>query len=91
MTERLSNYELDVWTSDRWYNPATQENAPTVTALLAREVQASRKLVADLLALHRQHAPVAHFGFPYCRACQHPYPCPTVQLIEASGCSAVTP
>ena len=59
-------------------------------AELQAEVQASRKLVADLLALHHQHAPVAHFIYPYCRACQHPYPCPTVQLIEASGCSAET-
>lgn len=91
MTERATDPQV------AWY----ASNDPTVewnkawnvhgdVVLLAREVQASRKLAADLLALHHQHAPVAHFSYPYCRACQHPYPCPTVQLIEASGCSADT-
>ena len=86
MTERLSDERVAV---TRAYYHTAERDADEVVAI-CDEVQASRKLVADLLALHRQHAPVAHFGFPYCRACQHPYPCPTVQLIEASGCSADT-
>lgn len=56
----------------------------------ADELDASRKLVADLLAFHR---PVTEthrgaYGEPYdvtrCRACNEIVPCPTVRLIEAA-------
>jgi hypothetical protein len=85
---RVTDHELHVWAADRWYNPATQENAPTVTALLAQEVQASRKLVADLLALHDQGAlyVIDGNGLPVhgCEGCGAPHPCRTRRMIEAA-------
>lgn len=95
MTERLSDepstgYLISVlrgWGGNRGSDgqlPRFHEQVADRMAGLSIEVQASRKLVADLLALHHQHAPIAHFSYPYCRACQHPYPCSTVRLIEAA-------
>ena len=46
---------------------------------LAREVQASRKLEADLLKLHRRVYP------EWCAACGASYPCRTRRLIEEAG------
>ena len=54
--------------------------------MLAREVQAHRKLVADLLALHAPiEPPTPPFTMTWCKApgCEAPWPCPTVRLIEA--------
>lgn len=48
---------------------------------LGREVQASRKVIADLRALH---TPEDEFD-PYCLSCGYEHPCPTVRLIEEAG------
>lgn len=41
--ERLSDEKVAMFTDDRWYDPHTQRNKLTATALLAREVQGRRK------------------------------------------------
>ncbi len=48
---------------------------------LAREVQASRKLIADLRALHGRSNEMPD----YCAACAVLYPCPTIRMIEEAG------
>jgi len=57
---------------------ATGDNSTLIS--LATEVQASRKLVADLLAMHVRRA---GSDYAYCPACDSRYPCATVRLIEA--------
>ena len=50
---------------------------------LAREVQASRKLIADLRARHHQRK---GRDFDWCNECQiGAFPCPTIRLIEGAG------
>jgi len=51
---------------------------------LAQEVQASRKLIADLRALHWMVD--SSLTGQYCAECQDDaYPCPTIRLIEEAG------
>jgi len=56
-----------------------------IAARLAREVQASRKLIADLRALHVANPDPDQADAMFCDACDHPAPCPTLRLIEAAG------
>lgn len=52
------------------------------TPQLARELPSSRKLIADLLALHAERG--GDDGtFRRCAHDLHGWPCPTVRLIEA--------
>ena len=56
---------------------------------LAREVQASRKLIADLRALHvaevddDDESPTQ--GETFCVNCEHENPCPTIRMIDEAG------
>ena len=75
MTERLSDDRVRtyvMWGTD------PDDDVDRHVASLAREVQAARKLVADLLALHGERP-----HMPSCCHCGHGYPCPTVRLLEA--------
>ena len=76
MTKRLSDRQVEERTI---YVDGPIVNSHT-TVMLAREVQAARKLRADLLALH-----VGGHGEPgmYCKSCGFQHPCPTVRLLEA--------
>lgn len=58
-----------------WPVPLGRMSAP----VLALEVQASRKLIADLRALHHPD----RWG-KSCIGCGHDYPCPTIRLIDAA-------
>lgn len=58
----------------------SNEDVAAVRAL-AREVRASRKLVADLRALHVR----ANEMPDYCAACTRIYPCPTIRMIDEAG------
>ncbi len=49
-SDRLTDEQIATWALDRWYNAQTQNNEPTVTALLAREVQQWRRFAP--LVLH---------------------------------------
>lgn len=54
---------------------------------LAREVQASRKLIAR--ALHAAgEPPTPGFVLTFCDGCEDPWPCPTIQLIDAAELSS---
>lgn len=67
----------------------TDESAAGVEAavVLAREVQASRKLIAR--ALHAAgEPPTPGFVLTFCDGCEDPWPCPTIQLIDAAELSS---
>lgn len=57
------------------------------TELLAREVQASRKLVADLRAWHHRFMANNEPGqpVPWCAGCNQPWPCPDIRKIDGAG------
>lgn len=93
MTERATDPQVAWYASN---DPTAKWNKawhlPADIVLLAREVQASRKLAADLLAVHHQGTlRVVGDGDAGCGGCGYPHPCPTVRLIEASKCTEVAP
>lgn len=95
VSERLTDKDVDYWTNDRWVHPldGSRTMVPSHTALLAREVQASRKLIADLRALHRpmwvSDAAEAAGKEPWvCELCgtgDGSWPCESVLLIDEAG------
>ena len=75
MSDRLTNYEV---------NGLAGAAAHTVPGgrrliLLAREVQASRKLIADL---RENHEALASGD---CWRCKVPHPCPTIRMMDEAG------
>lgn len=80
--------------SDRTVGLVTQtpedcdDNAEQIAYHLAREVQASRKLIADLRALHAPEPDEADGLSVWCAECDpdriDTYPCPTIRLIDTA-------
>ena len=80
MTERLSDERVRTYVT---WGTDPDDDMDRHVASLAREVQASRKLRADLLALHHPEPDPDQDNAPFCDACDHPAPCPTVRLLES--------
>lgn len=74
MNDRLSDAGVEAWATDM-----TDECAAATA--LAREVQASRKLIADLRALHRPDSKID----PWCDEDWFSYPCRTIRMIDEAG------
>ena len=72
MSERLSDTYVAEWARYPYSGNTLLHDRHE----LAQEVQASRKLIADLLALHPDN-PIHK-----CFRCRTPWPCPTVRLIQ---------
>lgn len=76
MSERLSDTYVAEWARYQHRGTTLLHDRHE----LAQEVQASRKLIADLLALHERQ--LGGGAGPYCLECECGWPCPTVRLID---------
>lgn len=81
MSDQLTNEQV------AWH--VKYHNADWARHNLACEVQASRKLIADLRALHAPELDEADGLSVWCAECDpdciDTYPCPTIRLIEEAG------
>lgn len=75
MGDRLTDEQVANITRRRF----TNDPMGNFAVALAREAQASRKLVAELLAMHRNHD--GQVALSWCDHDGYEFPCPTVRLI----------